>query len=417
MSGHHQVQAPADTSFSAPKGVINTAIALLVLGSAGLAYGIVSEPWRGWSSFLLASHYATGVALGAAVMMALYYVTNAGWWPVIKRITEAMTTYLPIGLLTMLIAGGVGMHHLYEWSDLEVVAHDHLLQHKQALLNPTMWFIVTFVSFAGWIGWTMAMRGQSLKQDEDGDDAHTQNSVRLGATFLVFYGLSVTLSSLVWLSSVEPHWFSTMFGVYQFIGMFCSSCATLTLIVLYLRKHGYLSYLTDAHLHDLGKMMFAFPTFWAYIFISQYLLIWYSNIPEETGYYIVRTDGAWLGLFLLNPILNWVIPFAVMMPINNKRNPKTLTIVAITLLLGHWLDLYLQILPATSHWAAHHGGEHVGHGPFFGPIEIGAVLALAGLFMLVVFKMLEKAPLLPKNDPYLAESLGFEAGPGPQGAA
>jgi len=414
MGSHHIVQAPADTSFQAPKSAVMGAIGALVVGSALLAYGIISAPWRGWSNMLLASHYATGVALGAGVIMALYYVTNAGWWPVIKRITEAMTTYLPIGLLTFLVIGVFGMHDLYEWSHPNIVANDHLLQHKSALLNPTSFYIITFVVFLGWIGFTMAMRAQSLKQDADGKDDRTTTCVRLGALFLVFYGLSVTFSSLEWLMSLEPHWFSTMFGVYQFIGMFVAAASTLTLFVLGMKRAGYLGYVSKVHLHDLGKMMFAFSTFWAYIWVSQYLLIWYSNIPEETGYFIARNQGGWMVLFLLNPMLNWAIPFLTLLPVKNKQNPKVLFIVACTLIVGHWLDLYLQVMPATSHFAAHHANADV-HGPFFGLTEIGAMAALGGLFVLVVLKMLEKAPLLPKNDPYLEESLNFESGPGPQG--
>ena len=413
--GHHQVQAPADTSFSAPKNAVMGAIGALVIGGALLAWGIVSDPWRGWANMLLASHYAAGVAVGGGVIMALYYVTNAGWWPVIKRIVEAFTTYLPIGLLTFLVIGFVGLHELYEWSHEDIVAKDHLLQHKQALLNPTSWLVGTAIVFGGWILLTWAMRRQTVLQDQDGDDNRTQVCVRLGAIFLVFYALSVTVSSLQWLMSLEPHWFSTMFGVYQFIGMFVATTATLVMFVLGMRKAGYLTYFNDAHMHDLGKMMFAFSTFWAYIWVGQYLLIWYSNIPEETGYYIHRNEGGWMLLFLLNPVINWAIPFLTLLPMPNKKNPKVLFLVAAILLVGHWLDLYLQVMPGTSHFAAHHHGADV-HGPFFGPVEIGAVLALGGLFVLVVLKMLEKKPLLPKNDPYLVESLNFEPGPGPQGA-
>ena len=402
--GAHHIEIPADKQWEMPKNWMTTAIVLMAIGLAGTAYGFMDASWRGWSNVLIAGVYFTGIALGAAFQFGVYSFVNGGWWISVKRIMEAFTTFLPVGMLVMLAIGLFGMHELYEWSIPEIMENDHLLQKKKLLLNESGWVIRVLIYFGIWMTTTFLMRKFSRAQDVDGDPKYTLFNVRVGAIHTVLYALTVTFASLDWLSSLEPHWFSTIFGVYQFIGMFVCAAATLTLFVLAMQKAGHLSWINEDHYHDLGKMMFAFGTFWAYIWVSQYLLIWYSNIPEETGYYIVRNHDGWLAIFFLNLACNWVIPFLVLLPRGNKRNPKVIAGVAGLLLFGHWLDLYLQVIPATSHFAAHHHGADV-HGPIFGLQEVGPILLLAGVFILTMGKMLGRAPLLARKDPYLGEAL------------
>lgn len=380
------------------------AAGLAVVGAALFAAGMMSEPWRGFSAGLMAAYYSISVAIGSAVVLALMHVTNAGWGTVIRRVPEAMTTWLPFGFVLLFAVTFFGMHDLYEWSHPDIVAKDALLQHKSVLLNAKGFFIRMAVILGAWTLLTWLMRRHSYAQDHDGDVKHTTANAKWATIFLIVFGLGITMGSLDWLMSLEPHWFSTMFGVYQFAGSHKTACAVILLTVLGLHKGGFLPQANANHFHDLGKMLFAFSVFWAYIWVSQYLLIWYSNIPEETGYYLLRWDHGWMALFAGNVVLNFLVPFFVLLPRPNKRNPKVLVPVAILMLLGHVLDVYLQVMPATAHFHAHHTGT-VAHGPVFGLAEIGAFALVGGLFVLVVMTMLGKAALIPGKDPYLQESL------------
>ncbi len=404
MSDTTATGATAGATFKPPRKLMAICAALAVVGLALFAVSLMGTPWRAWSNALLASYFYTSIALGAAVLIALMGVTKAGWGVVIRRIPEAMTGYLPIGMVTMLAVALFGMHDLYEWSHPNIVSHDHLLQHKAPLLNVTGFLVRLVVIFTLWIALTWAMRRQSVLQDSDGDERHTHNNVKLSAIFLIVFALSLTVATLDWLMSLEPHWFSTIFGVYHFAGLFTAAIAVIILFVVCMQRAGYLAEVNANHLHDLGKLLFAFCTFWAYIWVSQYLLIWYANIPEETGYYMVRQDHGWQSLWVLNLALRWVVPFLVLLPRPNKRNPKVLALVAVIVLIGHWLDTYLQIMPATAHFAVAHAGAEV-HGPFFGLAEIGIFVALGAIFVIAVLKMLGRASLVPTKDPYLEESM------------
>ncbi len=406
---HHAAESSGPVAFAVPAGIKSLAIGLAVAGAALLGVGVATggehATWRLWSDLLVAAFYFLSIGAGGAVILALMHVTKAGWGVVTRRIPEAMTAWLPVGMVTMLVIGGLGLHDLYEWSHEDIVKGDHLLQHKSALLNPGFYFGSIVVGIGGWSLLTWRLRKNSTTQDQDGSLGHTSGNLVTSVLFLIFFGLTLTVGALMWLMSLEPHWFSTMFGVYQFAGAHKSGAAVAALLLVWLMGKGHLKAANANHLHDYGKMMFAFSTFWAYIWVSQFLLIWYANIPEETGYYLVRKDGGWLALFGANVVLNWVIPFFTLLPRPNKRNPKIIVPVAIVMLLGQWLDVYLQVFPATSHFAAHHHKLQDLHGPFFGAGEVGAVALLGGLFLLVVFSALSKASLVPVKDPYLQESL------------
>ena len=407
MSAHTE---PAEdvlqpTTFTMPAKLRALALGLLVGGGALFAYALSSEAWRAWSAGLVAAYYFLSIALGASVIVAIMHVTKAGWGVVIRRVPEAMMAYLPVALLTMLAVCGFGMKSLYEWSHPDIVAEDHLLQHKAVLLNPTGFLTRLVVIIGVWSLLTFFIRKRSITQDSDGDVKHTQRNLLFSVIYIIFMGLTLTLGALDWLMSLEPHWFSTMFGVYQFSGAHAAGMAAILLITVALMKAGLLPHVNENHLHDIGKFMFGLSTFWAYIWIGQFLLIWYANIPEETGYFIIRQDTGWLCLWATNLLINWTIPFFVLLPRPNKRNPKILVAVAILMLCGHWLDVYLQVLPATSHFAAEMGTLTSGRGPYFGLPEIGATAAVAGLFLLTVMTFLGKASLLPAKDPYLSESL------------
>lgn len=408
MSAHAPSGPAPQPAFQLPASIRNAALACAVLGAAAFGYGVMSEAWRGWSNGLISAYYFVSIAVGAAFVLAVMHVTKAGWGIVVRRVPEAMATWLPLGLVTLGAVTYFGMPHLYEWSHAETVAKDHLLQHKQPLLNRAAFFGGMVFMIGGWAALVFAMRRHSIAQDHDGDEKHTHANVRLGGIFLVFFGLTITFGALQWLMSTEPHWFSTMFGVYQFAGAHVAAAAVITLFTIGLQRGGFLPNVNENHLHDLGKMMFAFSTFWAYIWVMQYLLIWYANIPEETGHYLVRWDPDWVKLWGLNAVLNFAIPFFTLLPRPNKRNPKVLIPVACTIVVGHWLDIYLQVMPATAHLAHHGQAESATHGPYLGIPELGAFLMVGGLFVVFVGSMLGKASLLPSRDPYLGESLAHD---------
>jgi hypothetical protein len=248
-----------------------------------------------------------------------------------------------------------------------------------------------------WIVFAWLFRRTSLEQDRNPRSslAYHYRLNRYAAAFVVVFAFSFTLGAYDWIISLDPSWFSTMFGIYVFAGTFVAGIAAVTLAAVVLRERGFLSnVVTDHHLHDLGKMLFAFSTFWAYIWTCQYLLIWYGNIPEEVTHYVKRTNGPWLWLFGLNLIVNWMIPFAVLLPARAKRNTMALKIVCVLLLCGHWLDLYILIMPSM--------GSPVWSRPVIGFPEIAIAAGYSSLLYLLFIRSLAAAPLVPLSDPVLA---------------
>ena len=250
---------------------------------------------------------------------------------------------------------------------------------------------------AAWIGFAATIVRTSRLQDADRSVDHTRRNVRLSIIFLIVFAVTFWLASFDWVMSLEPNWASTIFGIYNFAGMFSGGLALLILFVLWLSKSGPLrDFVNEEHLHDLGKLLFAFCTFWMYIWFSQYMLVWYADISEETAYYVARLHNAWAPLFLLNMILNWVVPFAALLPRGTKRSPRALGRVAAVVLAGRVLDVYLLIAPPL-----------VGSRPAIGIGGIGALAGAAGLLVLAFYRGIRAAAPVPLNDPYLEESLHY----------
>jgi len=248
-----------------------------------------------------------------------------------------------------------------------------------------------------WLLFTKTILKTSRLQDDTRDPAATTKNARLSVIFLLVFGVTFWLASFDWMMSLEPHWSSTIFGIYNFAGMFSSGLAVIILLVVWLRGAGPLrDFVTDEHLHDLGKLLFGFSTFWMYIWFSQYMLIWYANIPEETVHYVKRQQQFWMPLFILNMILNWVVPFVALLPKRTKRTGNLLAKVAAVVLLGRWLDLYLMVQPAP-------GGPN----PQFGLWEAAAMAGTFALFLLVFVRAVRSAPPVPLGDLRLTESLQY----------
>jgi hypothetical protein len=223
---------------------------------------------------------------------------------------------------------------------------------------------------------------------------HTARNTKLSAIFLVVFGLTFTLASIDWLMSMEPHWYSTVFAIYNFSGLFTSALAVILLTSIALRRAGKLPQLRDDHLHDLGKLTLGMATFWAYIWFCQYMLIWYSHIPEETAWYAHRQEAGWAVIHVANPIIGWLIPFLLLLPRAAKRNAKTLARVAVLLLFARWFDLYYVVNPVV-----------MPDGPKLGLWELAPMVAVVAVGILALARVLQSHPLIPKRDPYLVESL------------
>ena len=372
-----------------------TEIILLFAAAAGigsLLLGIFRSPERAWANVLLNNYYFLSLALAGIIWVAIQYVSNAGWGTAVRRIPESMTAFLPVGAVFMFPLY-FGMHSLYEWTHESAVAGSALLQYKEIYLNVPFFFIRMVVFMVLWLWFTRAIIRNSQLQDSSGGLELFRKNVRLSAAFLFLFSLTFILASFDWIMSLEPEWFSTMFPVYTFSGLFLNGIAAITLIVILLRRAGLLPMVNENHLNDLGRLLFAFSVFWGYIWFSQYALIWYANISEEAAYFVRRTGEGWNYLFYLPMILNWLIPFTALVTRRAKRSERLLFRVCIVIMAGHWLDLYLMIMPVFEIT------------PRFGLDEILSFAGYSALFTLVLLGRLKRIRLVPVKDPYLEESL------------
>ena len=366
-------------------------LALVFLGAMVIGFGLYAAPERTWLNLLVNGFYLLSLAISAMFFAATQLMTGARWSAGLRRIPEALMFLLPLAALVML-ALCFGRGFLYPSPAGGALGHASS-GGRAACLRPA-WVFARLVLFLGlWASFVWFFRKGSLEQDGDRRASVLQHHrlTRYAAAFLLVFAPSFTMATYDWLLALEPQWFSTMFAVYAFAGMFVQGLAAVTLAVVVLRQEGQLGAAVEtSQLHDLGKLLFAFSTFWAYIWVCQYLLVWYGNIPEEVTYYVSRTNGPWLVVFALNFVVNWLVPFVALMSARAKQSPRRLRAVAALLLVGHWLDLYVMVMPAK--W----------HAPRLGPIEVMVPLAFASLAYLVVTRALSQAPLVPVNDPILA---------------
>ncbi|MCC6421573.1 MAG: hypothetical protein IT429_25420 [Gemmataceae bacterium] len=383
-----------DFTFRAPRQAVRACTVLAAIGAVAVAAGLAVAPTETWASLLLVSYALVGLSLGSAVLIALQYVTGAGWGVALRRVPEAMALALPVGAVGILLVL-VCAPSLYPWTSHTDAHTGHVSELKHLWLSRPFFLVRAVVYLACWYAFILALVRNSRRQDRDGAVSHTRRNVALSAAFLVVFGVTCWLASYDWVMSLEPEWYSTIFGLYAFAGLFLGGLAALTLLVLWLRRAGPLRRVVSVdHLHDLGKLVFAFSTFWVYIWFCQYMLIWYVNNPEETAYYIRRQDGAWQSLLVLSVVLNWGVPFLALLSRAAKRNAVWLGRVCAVVLLGQWLDLYVLIGPPFGQ-------------PTVQELALQAVLLLGagGVFCLAVFRALGQAPLVPVGDPFLVESL------------
>jgi hypothetical protein len=351
-----------------------------------------------WSAVYVAGLFFMLISLGALAFYAIQNAAQAGWSPVLFRVMEGISSYLIPGAIIvflLLVAGAMDLHKIFIWMDKDVVAEDHLIQAKTGYLNRTFFLIRAAIFMGGWILYRQYSRKNSLAQDEATDNSFYKKNFKASAGFLVFFIITESIMSWDWIMSVDPHWYSTLFGWYVFASFVVSAVTVIAMVTLYLKSRGYLEYVNNSHIHDLAKFMFGFSVFWTYLWFSQFMLIWYADIPEEIVYFKMRIENYNLPFFGL-VVMNFVLPILILMNSDYKRLSWIVVMAGIIILGGHYMDFYTMIMPAT-----------VGDQWFIGAGEIGAVMFFLGLFIFVVFTTLTKAPLLAKRNPLVEESKHF----------
>ena len=351
-----------------------------------------------WAALYVAAFFFMMISLGVLAFYAVQRASQAGWSPVLFRVMEGITAYLLPGaaiLFVVFLLSGFHLNHLFVWMDAEVVAEDKLLQGKAGYLSFPFFLIRAVFYIGGWVAYRHFSRKFSLAQDTAEDNSNFKKNFRISAAFLVFYLVTESMMSWDWIMSIDPHWFSTLFGWYVFASMFVSGITVIAMITIYLKSKGYLEHVNDSHIHDLGKFMFAISIFWTYLWFSQFMLIWYANIPEEITYYAARFQDYKVPFFGML-VMNFVFPLLILMNSDYKRLNWFIIMAGIVILAGHYLDVYNMVMPGT-----------VGDKWFIGVAEIGGILFFFGLFIFIVFNELTKAPLLPKRNPFIEESKHF----------
>jgi hypothetical protein len=356
-----------------------------------------------WAALYVAALFFMLISLGVLAFYAIQHAAQAGWSPVLFRVMEALTSYLVPGAIivyVLLVLSGLHFNHLFAWMNEGVTVvgnknYDEIIKGKSGYLNVPFFLIRAAIFMGGWIFYRQYTRKNALALDKTNDAAYYKKNFKASAAFLAFFLVSESMMSWDWIMSVDPHWYSTLFGWYVFASFFVSGITVIALTTLYLKSKGYLENVNDSHIHDLAKFMFGISVFWTYLWFSQFMLMWYADIPEEVTYFKTRIDNYNLPFFGM-VVMNFVFPILILINTDFKRIPWIITMAGTVILCGHYLDFHNMIFPGT-----------VGDQWFIGVSEISSILFFAGLFIYVVFNTLAKEALLPKGNPLIEESKHF----------
>ncbi len=381
-----------------PENLKKVGMGLLI---AGVVLGIVAyfvDNTRASFNYLLSYTFLVSIAVGALFLVALEYVTNADWSVPFRRIVEIFAGLIPF-LAVLVIPLFFSMHDIFHWTHEEVVAQDKILLGKEPYLNIPFFIIRVFVIIAIWFLFYIILSRNSLKQDTTGDQSLTKVNIRLSAVFIPIFAVTISITAIDWLMSIDPHWFSTIFGVYYFSGTVIAILAAVTIAAVYFKENDYLhKRITNDHLYSLGALMFVFVNFWGYIAFSQYMLIWYADLPEETEWFLQKWEGTWAFFSLFLIFIHFVVPYILLLSQSAKMDPKRLKIAALILLFAHFFDLYWIVMPEMP-------GLESGY--VFSWIDFVFPLAAIGFVMLVFNMKAKKENLLPVGDPKLKRGLDF----------
>lgn len=369
---------------------------IAVLGGLCFLAGLSIAPGRAWGGFLMGFFLFTSLAVAGPLFIALLTLSGARWSSALQRVPEAMAGAVPtaavLGLLLIF-----GLHDLYEWSHTGLVARDHLLQHKSPWLNQTDFALRLVIILVSWVMLSRSLVARSRRHAETGARFDAVRKLRSSALFVAVFAITFSVACFDWLMSLEPHWFSTMFALMHLGGLAAAGTAAAALLVLALERQGALrGVLREEHLHDLGKLLFSLTLFWAYCWYCQYMLIWYTDIPEETSHYLLRKHGSWWLLVQAALVVKWGVPFLALLARRACRSRAVIGRIAVVVLAGHALDLYVQVGPSLM------GGE-----PRFGLWELGPVVGALALFFLIALGVLSRGPAVPTRHPHLPDSLSY----------
>lgn len=393
MADTHQTQLRAE-KFEPPQKLKTAAIAFLVIGALGFLVGLMKNPDRLWTSYLVAFFFVSCLGLGGLFWVCIQNLSKAGWSTSIRRLSEGMASFLPaiiVGSMVLLL----GLQKLYPWANADVVNANPIIQSKTAYLNTGFLIVRLLVFSVGMYLFGRKIIGNSLKQDVTGDEKLTHSNVGWSIAWVLFFSISFSLFTVDLLMSLLPTWYSTIFGIYCFSGLFQSSLAFLILMMLYFKKQGIIEgYYTMDHVHDVAKYLKGFTVFWAYIAFSQFMLIWYANIPEETEFYLMRAEGGWMAISFSLLFFKFIVPFLVLLPRGVKRDQKQLVWICLLILVMQYVDIYWLVYP----------NFYEGH-VTFGFYEIALLLFFLGVFLMTMIKFFQKNQVVALKDPRLHEAL------------
>jgi len=373
----------------------------MVLLGIGLILGVLAffvDHSRAVFNYLVAFAFMISIGVGALFLVALEYIAGADWSVPIRRVVEFFAAVTPLlAILVIPLLFNIG--ELFHWSHPEAVAEDKVLQGKAPYLNVTFFIIRVFVIIGLWSLFYLFFVRNSKKQDSNKDQKLTTINIRLSAIFIPIFAFSISIAAIDWLMSIEPHWFSTIFGVYFFSGTVVAALAAVTLATVLLKEHGYLHpAMTNDHLFSLGALMFAFVNFWGYIAFSQYMLIWYADLPEETFWFLQKWEGSWVIFSIALIIIHFVVPYVTLLSQPSKMDPKRLKFISVWLLFAHLFDIFWLVMPEM---------ETMSDGYLFSWIDLVFPIAVVGLIILVFNYKAKKENLVPIGDPKLQRGLDF----------
>jgi hypothetical protein len=398
--------------FEIPGKLKTWSLGLIGVGLVALVFGMVTKGFSSdeheqvhfWGTLMYNTIFWTLVTNASMFFICVTTLAMGGWQQSFRRIPEAISTLVPIfGSITFAVLLYVVLsdkHHIYHWLDTAAVAKDPILSGKAGFLNAKFFIIWTTLTIGFWsfLGWRM--RQLSNEADVEAMDHETgtkfifRNTVR-AALFTVWFALTVgSTVPWLWMMSIDAHWYSTMFSWYTFASSFVSGMSLIALWLIYLKNKGYMELTSQEHLHDVGKFMFAFSIFWTYLWFSQYMLIWYANIPEETVYFKHRVQGPYKGIFFLNLIINFLCPLLILMKRSAKRNYTLVTFMAVLIIFGHWIDFYQMVM-----------GSLMKESVELGWLDFGILSFFVGMMIFFVARALASKPLIPKYHPFLKESV------------
>jgi hypothetical protein len=390
---HQKIENPGVLKGSTSLNGVFAALVLVGIGSFFLL--LAADPRHAWSALLRGHFFFLGVSMCALFFVVIQWVTTSMWSAPVRRVAEAFTAYLPFILVSTILVFA-GAKTLFKWTDVEHMKNDPVVAGKFGYLNMTFFVIRTLVAVGGWVFFAKKIVGASLRSDAGGDYKPVyEGNRKFGVAFLVFFAITFSMSAFDQLMSLDPHFFSTMFGVYTFAGSYQTFFAFLSIVVILMRRSGYLKNLVNEnHIHDIAKLMFAFTVFWAYTGFSQYMLIWYANLPEETGYFILRFNEGWSPWTISLFVGKFFLPFFLLLPRGNKRSEEVVFLTAIWIIVMQFLDLNWMIQPQVFE-----------QGPRIRVADVGVWLGFLGVFGLLVMRFMKRHNVVAIGDPYLRDSV------------